>query len=271
MSLHIDHITLPFHRFGTGAKHLLCFHGVGQDGYTCFLPFEQYLGDVYTIYAFDLPFHGQNAGSRELIHSEYISKKQWKLLLQTFLTNHDIQQFDIAGFSIGGRFALATIESFSAQIEKAYLIAPDGIYEHPVYAVASRFAPARFTYRSLMKQPTTLQKLLNWIGKLNIFPSKLITFSKNMISTPEKRTVIYNSWIGFRNLKFDIPGLYRTHIAGKIEVYLFVGSNDQLLTSEQVKKLSHLLPQKNFIVLPCGHSKIVEQAGKFLMQEISNG
>lgn len=249
---------------------MLCFHGVGQNGYSCFQPFEKYLGDTYTIYAFDLPFHGQNVVSKELIHSEDISKQQWQQLLQTFLTDHGIQQFDIAGFSIGGRFALATIESFSAQIEKAYLIAPDGVYEHPIYSIASRFGPARSVYRSLMKRPQRLQKLLSWVEKLNIFPSKLITFSKNMVSTPERRTVVYNSWIAFRNLKFDITRLYRNHIAGKIELYLFVGSNDQLLTSVQVKKLSQLLPQKNFILLPCGHSKIVEQTAKFLMLKRSD-
>lgn len=259
-----DNFNLPYQRLGNGPEHLLCFHGVGQDGYSCFQSFEKYLGSLYTIYVFDLPFHGRNTTSINLLHSESISKKNWKSVLQKFLSDEHIQQFDVAGFSIGGRFALATIESFSPQIRRAYLMAPDGIHEHPVYSFVTRFAPARTVYRSIITRPATLFRLLTFIEKLHLIPSKVIQFSRNMVETEEKRTTVYNSWIGFRDLKFDIPALYEASIKGKIQLYLFVGKNDQLLPVDSLRKLSALLPPDRFIILPCGHSKVVEQTAKYL-------
>jgi pimeloyl-ACP methyl ester carboxylesterase len=264
---------LHFHKTGHGPNILLAFHGIGQDGLSCFRPFTKTLGNYYTIYAFDLYFHGkysQTLNAEVFVNDEFITKDNWKEFIQEFLFKENISRFDVAGFSIGGRFALATLESFSSQINKAFLIAPDGISEHPLYTLASRFLPARYFFRWLMQNPNLLFMAANVLQKYGLIHSSLYRFTQNLLNTPEKRQTIYNSWVAFRELHFDIQLLYQKILTSRIDLYLFVGKYDKLLKVSAVQKLSDLLPGDKFIILQSGHSQLVEKTADHL-QKLRSG
>jgi pimeloyl-ACP methyl ester carboxylesterase len=251
---------LHYHKLGHGPNILLAFHGIGQDGISCFKSFETNLGEHYTIYAFDLFFHGQSTQ----FPAQVITKDLWTKLTCDFLTQHNINKFDVAGFSMGGRFALATIEAFSSQIENAFLIAPDGVSEHPLYTLASRFAPTRFLFKWLMQHPETFFRFVNIFQKAGLVNSSLVRFTEQLLNTQEKRETIYNSWVAFRQLRFDIPMVYAKAKENHIRVILFIGKFDKLLKEADVKELANLLPTENYIVLKSGHSQLVEQAGAWI-------
>src|SRR5690606_34373299 len=120
-----------------GPKTLLAFHGIGQTGAGCFRPFGVLLGGHFTVYAFDLPFHGESRThfdqKRWLTGDAPILPVEWREYLSSFLQTQNIGKFSVAGFSLGGRFALATMGLFPERIEKAFLIAPDGLVDQPVY------------------------------------------------------------------------------------------------------------------------------------------
>jgi pimeloyl-ACP methyl ester carboxylesterase len=251
---------LHHHKLGHGPNILLAFHGIGQDGVGCFQAFADNLGDHYTIYAFDLFFHGKSA---DLEHIDLVTKAIWTQTLKTFLSKENISRFDIVGFSMGGRFALATLESFSNRIDKAFLIAPDGISEHPLYTLASRFVPSRMLFHWLMQNPQTLFKTAEILQKVGIVNSSLYRFTMHVLNTPEKRQSIYNSWTAFRKLHFDIPALYRITRSNQVDLYLFVGRYDKLLKASDVKKLSKLIDPQKFIILKSGHSHLVDMVADY--------
>ncbi|HEV7381123.1 MAG TPA: alpha/beta hydrolase, partial [Dyadobacter sp.] len=180
---------LHYHKLGHGPNTLLAFHGIGQDGVSCFQPFVENLGDHYTIYAFDLFFHGEsnppNTG-KKLSDPELITKEIWKDTITDFLQKNDITRFDIAGFSMGGRFALATLESYPDRIDKAFLIAPDGVSEHPLYTLASRFPLTRSLFRWSMQKPVLFFRTAELLAKVKIVHSSLIRFTQHVLNTPEK-------------------------------------------------------------------------------------
>jgi pimeloyl-ACP methyl ester carboxylesterase len=254
-------VNLHHHKLGHGPNILLAFHGIGQDGASCFQPFADSLGDHYTIYAFDLFFHGK---STNLEHIDLVTKDIWTKTIHTFLAKENISRFDIAGFSMGGRFALATLESFSDRINKAFLIAPDGVSEHPLYTLASRFAPTRYLFRWLMQNPNLLFKTASILQKAGIIHSSLYRFTMQVLNTPEKRSSIYHSWVAFRKLHFDIASLYKTAQSSHVDLYLFIGKYDKLLKAENVKVLSQLLPADKYILLQSGHAQLVEKAANYL-------
>ena len=68
---------LHYHKLGSGPHVLLAFHGIGQEGISCFGTFEKHLGSYYTIYAFDLFFHGKSNASDE----QLITKESWAKLI----------------------------------------------------------------------------------------------------------------------------------------------------------------------------------------------
>jgi len=247
---------LHFHKLGCGSKILLAFHGIGQDGITCFETFEKHLGNYYTIYAFDLFFHGKSKSFK----NELITKESWSKLIQEFLDENNILHFDVTGFSMGGRFALATLEAFPEQIENVFLIAPDGISEHPLYTLASGFQPARWLFRHSMQRPETFLRTAGFLQKAGLINKSLFRFTQQLLDTPQKRQTIYNSWTGFRKLRFDISALYKTAVQNDVRLFLFAGKYDKLLKPAHVKKLAERLPPNQYIVLKSGHTQLVEQA-----------
>ncbi|GGH54232.1 hypothetical protein GCM10007423_60550 [Dyadobacter endophyticus] len=251
---------IPYAQLGSGQRILLAFHGIGQDGSSCFAPILASLGIHYTIYAFDLPFHGQHSDAP----FEVISKTEWKQSIQHFLQENNITRFDITGFSIGGRFALATLEAFPENIDNAFLIAPDGVSEHPMYTLATRVPPARWIYGWLMRHPGVFFPGVQVAQTLKLASKSLVRFTQQVLNTPEKRQTIYRSWVAFRNLRFDIPALIKTASANQVTIYLFAGIYDSLLKPKAVRKLAELLPEKQYIELKSGHTRLVEHAAAWI-------
>lgn len=254
---------LHYHRLGHGPTILLAFHGVGQNGAGCFESFREHLGNYYTIYAFDLFFHGQSKGIRgsdEFRIDDVVTKELWHQLLTAFLSENQITRFDVTGFSIGGRFALATLEAFPERIDNAFLLAPDGISEHPIYRLATGTAFTRRIFSSVMNNANLIVKVAELLQKTRLLPAGLVRFTQYMLATPERRQTLLRSWILFRQLQFNIPALYQKSLADNISVFLLIGKSDQVLRRSQVKKLSDLLPPSQFILLSCSHTRTVEQA-----------
>jgi pimeloyl-ACP methyl ester carboxylesterase len=253
-------MNLHYQKLGTGPNILLAFHGIGQDGISCFKSFGNKLGEHYTIYAFDLFFHGKS----ENFPFQIITKDLWAKLITNFLDQHNISKFDIAGFSMGGRFALATLEVFSSRIDNAFLIAPDGISEHPLYTLASRFTPTRLLFKWFMDHPDKFFRIVKVFQKLDLVNSSLVRFTKQVLNTPERRKTIYFSWVAFRDLRFRIPELYRKTQQNNVRILLFIGKFDKLLKADDVKKLSELIPAENYILLKSGHTQLVDQAASWI-------
>ena len=252
---------LHYHKLGHGPKPLLAFHGITQNGFSCFRYFSQIAGNQYTIYAFDLFFHGQSKGIQgtdSFSDQDVVTKALWKKLISEFLQEKKIDRFDVIAFSMGGRFALATLEAFSTQIDNAFLIAPDGVSEHPVYTLASRFWPARRLFRWSLQNPDALIKVANRFEKAGLIHSSLIRFTQYMLADSKRQELIYRSWLAFRMLKFNIPALYKK--LTRVKVYLFVGKYDKVLNEKGMKKLSVLLPKEQYFLLPAGHSGLVDKA-----------
>ncbi|HEX8530489.1 MAG TPA: alpha/beta hydrolase, partial [Cytophagales bacterium] len=81
--------TLHFTRWGEGAQVLLAFHGFGQHrGY--FESLADALGPAYTLYAFDLFFHGQSAWRAR---HETLAKSRWTELVEAFLRQQGVTRF----------------------------------------------------------------------------------------------------------------------------------------------------------------------------------
>ena len=260
-------LTLHYNRLGQGPDILLAFHGAGQAGVSCFRPFANHLSQHYTIYAFDLFFHGQSPGlaiGDEFSDDDLLTKQLWKKYLLDFLETHNITRFDVAGFSLGGRYALATAEAFPASIDRLLLMAPDGVVEHPLYALATRFAPTRWLFRQLARNPQPLFAVAAIARRLRIISKKLEYFVRYMLDTPEKRQRLYRTWVSLRELSFSIETLYGILHTEGVEVWLFVGKYDSLFPPKRLSRFSKILPPERFMILESGHNHLVEKTALYV-------
>ena len=260
-------MNLHYGILGRGPNILLAFHGAGQTGVSCFQPFVKYLGEYYTIYAFDLFFHGQSKGLNggdDFSDDDILTKVLWENFVQDFLATHAITRFDVAGFSLGGRYALATAEAFSEKIDRLILMAPDGVVEHPLYALATRFAPSRWVFRQLVRNPEPLFVVAGLARRLGLIPKNLVYFVRYMLDTPEERQRLYRTWMSLRHLSFSIEPLYKDLIARDVDVWLFAGKYDTVFPPRRLGILSKRMPPERFVILECSHIHLVDKTAGYL-------
>lgn len=247
-----------------GNKVLVALHGIGQTGDECYYTFAKQVADIYNVYTLDLYFHGKRKLDSFIDSKNFITKQKWQRDLGEALTAYGIDRFDIIGFSMGGKFAIAGMDAFADRIDTAYLVAPDGIVIHPVYSLVTGVPPFIFLFKMVMKSKRFLPTLLKTLGKIGLISKSLLKFTEQMLNTSQKRMVVYNSWIGFRKLKFDIVKWHHKINKNGIMVFLVIGKFDQLIKADQVKKLSELLPSDNYLVLPTGHTNIIAKMGEWI-------
>ena len=264
-SLTYKNSTLSYQKSGQGDKVLLLFHGFGQHHRT-FAALTETLSAHYTLYAFDLFFHGSsqwNDGERPL------EKEMWKEIMLNFQNEHKIENFSVLGFSMGGKFALATLELFPARVEHIFLLAPDGIKTSLWYSLATYPLVLREFFKSMILKPGRLHAITSTLHSLRLVDNGLLRFAESQMDTKEKRERVYYSWVVFRHLHFDmneIADLIKRH---STKLTLLVGKHDKIITARNMQALLRHLSDFQLEILDTGHSGVIAGSIPILVKSVS--
>lgn len=257
-TFHYGNTILGYQKAGKGSESILLFHGFGQDN-TIFNSLINELGDRFTLYSFDLFFHGQ---SKWLLDETPLSKIFWKELLGQFLIKNNIEKFSLIGFSLGGKFALACLEGYPARINSIVLIAPDGIKTNFWYSLATYPLALRSLFKSMIIKPGRFLSFVKLARLLKLADAGIIRFAKSQMDTEEKRKRVYYSWIVFRMLKFDMKDLAAIINTHKIQLTVIIGKFDKIITVKNVNRLLLLTRNHDLKVLEAGHNNLIEESKK---------
>jgi pimeloyl-ACP methyl ester carboxylesterase len=264
-SLTYKNSTLSYQKSGHGNKVLLLFHGFGQH-HRAFAALTETLASHYTLYAFDLFFHGNsqwNEGEQPL------EKEMWKEIMVNFLKEHKTDKFSVLGFSMGGKFALATLELFPAQVEHIFLLAPDGIKTSLWYSLATYPLLLREFFKSMILKPGRLHTITSTLHGLHLVDNGLLRFAESQMDTQEKRERVYYSWVVFRHLHFDmkyIAGLVKSHV---IKLTMVVGKHDKIITTQNMQQLLRHLHDYQLEILDTGHNGVIAGSIPILIKSVS--
>jgi len=256
---HFGKSTLHYTILGSGPENLFMFHGFGQDS-NSFLLLSKILSNQYTAYVFDLFFHGQSTwGHGELA----MEKEDWKELLGEFLKEHQIESFSVAGFSLGGKFALASLEAFPEKTRGIILLAPDGIKTNLWYMLATYPLLFRKIFKSMIRHPGRFQSIVRWLHDWGLVNKFVLKFASFQMNSEEKRERVYYSWVVFRHLRFDLD-----HIAALINRYripmtLLVGQYDKIIKPKSMERLINRLEDYTFETPEAGHTGLIASSGKY--------
>ena len=249
-------------RFGNGPRALLAFHGIGQDS-SCFASFtDSSVSDDYTIYAVDLPFHGQTVWPFEA--SRPITKTDWKTLISNILQEYNVERFTVAGFSMGGKFALVTAELFPDRVDELWLLAPDGITVSPWYWLATHTAAGRWLYRLFVVRIRLLTRIGKPLVRLGLIDRSLLRFAESTLATREQRLRVYRSWVMFRHINPALTALTDSLNRHNIKTRVFLGAFDRVLPARYVLPLTDRLHRYELTVLKTGHNRLVDLVGGVL-------
>jgi pimeloyl-ACP methyl ester carboxylesterase len=240
---------------GTGKKVLLLFHGFGQDHHA-FDSWKDVLKDEYTLYSFDLFFHGQSSWA----NGNPLEKKDWKEIIDLFLQQEKITEFEIAGFSMGGKFALATLEAFPEKVKKIILLAPDGIKTSFWYSLATYPIAMRALFKSMILHPNRLYRLIKMLRSFGLVDKGLLRFVESQMDSEEKRRRVYFSWVYFRKLKFNLSKIASLLNEQRIPLTLIVGKHDKVIQAKNMEAFLEKVNSKQFEVLEAGHNDLIAKA-----------
>ncbi len=247
-----QHSKLSYTKSGRGQTALLLFHGFGQD-HRAFQSWIEPFKDTYTSYSFDLFFHGHsNWTSREALE-----KSDWKEIVNLFLEKEAIHDFEVAGFSMGGKFAMATLESFSDRVKKLILLAPDGIKTSFWYSLATYPIAIRALFKSMILHPNRLYKITKALRALKLVDQGLLRFAETQMGTEEKRRRVYFSWVYFRHLKFDLNKIAFILNERHIPLLLIVGQFDKVILSKNMEPFLRKIKSKKFEIIEAGHNELI--------------
>lgn len=254
-SIQYEKAVLHYHVSGNGLKPLLVFHGFGQDNKSLAELFKK-ISNQYTVYSFDIFFHGKS----EWDYGEKpLEKKFLKELLSAFLTKHNIDRFCVLGFSMGGKFALASLEAFPEKIESVFLLAPDGIRINPWYRLATSTGAMRALLKSMILKPERFQLIANVAFKVGLIGKGTLHFVESQMNRKEKREQVYYSWVVFRRLKFDMSLLASLINSKNIGLTIIIGKYDKIITAKSMDRLLRRVSKHKFEILETGHNGLISK------------
>ena len=252
--------TLFYQEFGKGDKVLIAFHGFGQD-HEVFHWWVKALNNSHRLYLFDLYFHGKS-DNRE----EKISLQQWKETFQAFLKKEDIEQFQLVGFSLGGRFALATATLFPKETLELHLIATDGIYKSPWYRIAITF---KGIFRHFMNHSNHFEGFLQFASRLGLIKKPLVRFTRNVLFDQVNKTRVYNSWIFLKPLILPRKKWLTLLEQYQIPTWVYLGETDRIIPFDKVSPIFDQVRSAKVVSLPNRHHEMINASLSAFQKESS--
>lgn len=239
---------LFYRKWGSGPKALLAFPGYSNTT-TLFQPLARLIAPQYTLYAFDLPHHGQcDWPADKPLHKEDLVTAVRKILAEN---SHE--QCALAAFSLGGRAALSIAEEAPELVARMVLVAPDGLAYNPFYRFVTGTSFGRGLFKSFTEKPQPYQRLLDGLHRLKWVDRSRYHFAKYFIETEEKRKFLYNVWMDLKRLLPDLKEIRKNIRQRPIPVCIFMGEHDHVIPPKLAFSFAKGIPDISVTVLRKGH------------------
>lgn len=258
--LQSEQATLHYTKTGNGARTLIAFHGFGQTG-EAFHGLAKALSDSYTIYLFDIFFHGDSTWA---LDEHPLEKVTWAALMEKFLTQESINTFSLLGFSMGGKFVLATLEAFPEKVNEIFLLAPDGIKTSMWYSLATYPVAFRKLFKSMIAHPNRFTTIARTAHRIGLIDKGILRFVESQMNTEEKRKRVYYSWVVFRHLSFDMDTTSKLINQHNIRLVMIVGKFDKVIRPRNMNALLGKVPNAHLEIPHTGHNGVIEAAIQIL-------
>jgi pimeloyl-ACP methyl ester carboxylesterase len=223
---------------------------------------------AFSILAIDLPFHGRTEWNEGLD----FALDDVDEIIQKIKQEHfpGIQKFSFLGFSMGGRIALGMLEKRPSEIEKAVLLAPDGIRMNFWYWLATQTSAGNRLFRFSVANPAWILGTLKLGNKLGIINQSVYKFTGYYLHDKGNRQKLYTRWTGMRKIKPDISNIKQTIKSGGLSVSLVYGEYDRIIRHERGKKLRDGIEAHcSLHIIPTGH-QVLQKKNVSIIVELVN-
>jgi pimeloyl-ACP methyl ester carboxylesterase len=185
--------------------------------------------------------------------------------MKAFFEQEGIENFDLVGYSMGGRVAMMTYMSMPKRVKSVLLIAPDGFKINKLYKFASGTRLGRSLYKSLIKRPEPLFKVADFLNRIGILNDKLHRFVYVHLDSKEKRQQVFDAWLIYRQMFPDLQELAQLIIEEGTPFNMVFGKYDSVITVRLGEKFSKYLGSTEHLhIIELGHRLMVKQTADYL-------
>jgi pimeloyl-ACP methyl ester carboxylesterase len=261
-----DFARLHYYQYGTGNQILIAFHGFGMRG-NQFSQLQDALGNKYTIYSFDLFFHGKTELKDDTVDTirKGLNPHQIASTINAFLIamGEKNTSFSLLSYSIGAKLALALLQQMPGRIKTAYFIAADGFHANTVLKICSSKHINNWLLK-LVYHPKTLHYILNQLHKYHYIDDALHRILSFEFSTQAYRMISYKTITYYSRLKFNKQQLAQHINQNHIEAHFFFGKTDKLFPASIAHRFGKLLHKPNIHIFNQGHELINHELNNYL-------
>jgi pimeloyl-ACP methyl ester carboxylesterase len=238
---------IHFLRFGKGNRLLIALHGFADEA-SLFLKLEESLKETYTVYCIDLPFHGLTQWNKKVFDRKDISA-----IFKMILTKENKERFDLMGFSLGGRIVLKMLFEWIPQVDKFYLIAPDGLDTKWLSKVNLIPGWMKSFLQWILSNPgwviIMVKRFYHW-RLINRFTHNFVCYH---IHTKENRNRLFGSWhsLGYFDIKpRKVKSLLKKY---SVTIDMYFGTHDEVIPVSAAALLSTDMPNVRVFEIEGGH------------------
>ncbi|HEY0976469.1 MAG TPA: alpha/beta hydrolase [Flavobacteriales bacterium] len=255
--------TLVHRTYGHGPLPVIAFHGFGRTGED-FAFLEGYWAERCTVYAFDLPFHGESPWTEDRIEDPF-APEEFAAFFAAFADHIGARRISVLGYSLGGRMALCLLERIPDRITKAFLVAPDGLKHRPWYRGLAGSAVGRALYAHFIDHPVAVHGLVKGLRKAGLLNERLQLFILGQSDTREKRRLLRAVWLSLRRIEPELPQVAAHARSVPFTIQLVFGARDRVIRPEFAHELQGLAPDRVKVqLIPTGHVLLIPELGEWL-------
>lgn len=241
---------------------MVAFHGYGQDK-SSFEPLVTALGKHYTIYAIDLPFHGNTAWKEP----HELEKDELKDLVVSFVRETGISgNISLMGYSIGGNYVLGLMQSCPELISEIWLIAADGLSPKPGFYFITRTWPGRLFFRGFVIFPQPVFIALKLIKTANLLPDRVFRFFMVNIESRKKRQLLYLRWRSVSHIRGNLRMIKEKINTYEPAVILLFGKNDGVIPYKSAIRFAQNLKNVHLKITDQGHQMLDMETNRIILE-----
>ncbi|HKZ66531.1 MAG TPA: alpha/beta hydrolase [Chitinophagaceae bacterium] len=251
---------LSYYRFGSGPRHVVCFHGYGEEA-SLYSFLEKYAGGQFTFYSIDLPFHGRTKWNEGLnfSHTDLQQIVRDILTEATWQRKTGNEKLILLGFSLGGRIALSLYQAQPENVDKIILLAPDGLKVNFWYWFSTQTWAGNKLFSFSMKYPGWFFTFLKAVNKLGLVNASVFKFVNYYIGNKEARQLLYQRWTGLRKLKPNLQKVKNLIRKYKTQTHLVYGKYDRIILPVRGEKFQKGIEEFCIVtVIASGHQVLHE-------------
>jgi pimeloyl-ACP methyl ester carboxylesterase len=216
---------------GNGSRVLYAFHGFGGS-FNDWTAFDSWLYSDFTVFSFHDVYHGKSSLIEDSEKNNFLEKKDIVSFFSAFAEENKHLNVNLMAYSSGARTALTLLENPPFIIEETFLFAADGIKISSWNKLFIKWSFVQRIFKYTIEHPNWFFQLVKRLNKMGLLNSNLTSFVLLNMRSRNKRELIYNYWLVYKEIIPSMAEVFRSIRQNNIQLHLIFAFDDAVIDSK---------------------------------------